>query len=161
MLMFNEKNQTVRLDGLTQPMLSSHFWVLNLPEQDFMLTPLLSLEQTTGPALELLINEYTHIIPTSWNLLICDEHTLQLDVIPVAEMAGREMTAFAYGPNVSYPQLPTVTVVNYHASVPVIGPQLTKQQMLCHPISRDQWICISPTDGYNRHLKHAVAGNLV
>lgn len=161
MLMFNEDNDTVRLDSLTQPMLSEYFWVLDLPELDFMLTPLLSLEQTTGPALELMIGNYSHIIPTTWNLLICDEDTLQVDVIQVSELAGREMTAFSYGPRISYPQLPAVTAINYYSAATMISPQLTKQQMLCHPINSSVWICISPTDGYNRHLKNLVAGNLI
>jgi hypothetical protein len=35
------------------------------------------LEETTGPALKIMINKYSFEIPASWNILVVDEETMR------------------------------------------------------------------------------------
>ena len=161
MLIFDEDSRTIEIDSINQPILTTHYWVLDMPQLDFMLTPLVSLEQVTCPTLELNIGGFVFPAPAAWNILVYDPDTLQMDIVPIAETAGREFQAFCYGPRRHYPTPVTITATNYFIEYENVGPLVSKQQMLCHPISPDDWICISSSDGYNKFLKDKTVGSLI
>ena len=38
---------------------------------------------------------------------------------------------------------------------------LSKKQMLCHPINDEQWICIGPTEAFAKKLKDMYVSELL
>ena len=58
-------------------------------------------------------------------------------------------------------EYPRVGSLGYKSDYVNIGPSLGKHQMLCHPISPTEWINVSPSDTYNKHLKNSVIGDIV
>lgn len=161
MLIFDEQNQTVILDDLNAPMVTEYYWILNLESLDFTLTPLLVLEEIICPTIIIGVRGFYFPVPANWNILIVDEETTQLDTVEISELAGRYHTTLLYGPDRSIADYAPVSVYDYKPTYKNIAPSLNKHHMLCHPISPEQWINISPSDTYNKYLKNLIVGDLI
>lgn len=161
MLIFDDKTNTIIIDDIYTPTLSDSFWVLDLELMDFTITPLLTLEEITSQSVKVLVNGYEFSLPTTWNILVIDNETSQLDSVEAGELAGSDFSVFSYGPNKwSFASKP-IRVTDYRPSYSHIAPSLNKHQMLCHPIGPDEWVNVSPSDCFNRYLKGRVAGDLI
>ena len=161
MIIFDEHNHPIILDSIYGPTVTEFMWVLDLSIMDFTLAPLLMLEETICPSMQLCIQGFEFVLPASWSILVYDQETSQLDVVEVSEVAGREFTAFVYGPVSNRPTPASVIATNYYVEYKNIGPSLNKHQMLCHPIGPTEWICVSPSDSYNKYLKDKIVGDLL
>jgi hypothetical protein len=161
MLIFDSESQPIIINSLSGPMVSSHMWVLDLNLLDFTLAPILMLEEVVCPSVEVLINGFQFILPASWFVMVYDKETAQLDVVALADAAGKQFTALMYGPKMSAIAPATITVTNYFSEHKNTGPGLNKQQMLCHPVGPNEWIVISPSDCYNKYLKDIIVGDLI
>lgn len=164
MLIYDDENKTIMLDSIYTPTPTTDMWVLDLNLMDYTLAPLLNLEEIISPSIELLICEFKFAIPANWNILVFAEDTLQLDVIEVADVAGREFTAFVA--DVSHPTstkyLPgTISVTDYQIERLNVAPSLAKHQMLCHPIGPKLWVNVAPSDTYNKYFRDLVVGNIL
>lgn len=161
MLLFDQESKPMLLDNICTPTSVENFWVLDMGMMDFTLTELNTLEESFSPAFELEIQNFKFWVPTRWNILVYDRDTSQVDIVEIAETAGRDFTAFVYGPKKAKPEPATIKVVNYTPNAPHVYPTMTRAQMLCHPISADEFVVISGTDGYNKYLKNIVVGDLI
>lgn len=161
MFLIDNNNETIILDSIHTPTKTDHFWVLDLNILDYTLTPLLILEEIVSPSIEVQISNFRFILPTTWNILVTDEETSQLDVVSVAELPGREFKALVYGPLMSRAKIEPVRVTNYFPNYKNVGPHLNKHQMLCHPISSSSWINVAPSDIFNKHLKNCNVGDII
>ncbi len=164
MLIFDEENRPILLDNIYTPTPTEYLWVLDLSMMDYTLAPLTNLEEIISPSIELMIEGFQFFLPANWNILVYAEDTLQLDVIEIAEVAGREFIAFVIDMSdrgiVKYePGL--ITVTNYVPELDNVAPQLGKHQMLCHPIGPEQWINVAPSDTYNKYFRDAVVGDII
>lgn len=161
MLIFDENNDAIILDGLQGPIPSDYMYVLDLSIMDFTLAPLLIFEEIICPTITIMVSNFAFELPANWNVLVSDEETLQLDVVEVSELAGKEFKALVYGMDMSMPKLEKITVCDYHPNFKNTGPSLNKFQMLCHPISPKTWINVAPSDSYNKYLKNKVIGDIL
>jgi len=161
MLIFDSNSKPIILDSIHTPTLTDHFWVLDLSLMDFTLAPLISLEEVVCPTLLVRIRGFDFALPANWNILVFDSETSQLDVVELSEVCGREFTALCYGPQKNRHTPAIVSVADYYVEHKNIGPLLSKQQMLCHPIGPDEWINVSPSDTYNKYLKDRSVGDLI
>ncbi len=160
MLIFNEDNDAIILDSIQGPTPPEYMYVLDLTMMDYTLAPLLILEEVICPTISLTIRGFNFELPANWNILVTDEETLQLDVVEVSELAGKEFRAMVYGMNMSIVELGKITVNDYFPDFRNIGPSLSKYQMLCHPISPNTWVNVAPSDSYNKYLKDKVVGDI-
>lgn len=161
MLILDEHNEPIIIESIHTTTPTEYFWVLDLNQEDYTLTPLVMLEEVICPTMELQINGFVFEVPASWNILVFDTDTTQLDIIELSEAAGREFTALVYGPTKSYPSPGRVIVTNYFVEHKHVSPSLNKHQMLCHPISATEWINISPSDSFNKYVKNKTVGDIV
>jgi len=161
MLIFDDNSDAVILDSIHTPTLTDHFWILDLEMRDFTLTPLLVLEEIVCPTITIRVGSFTFDLPANWNVLVYAEDTHQLDVVEVAELAGKEFTAMVYGPDAPYVKPGRLTVVDYIPDHRNVAPSLNKHQMLCHPISPDTWINVAPSDAFNKYLKDISVGDIL
>ncbi len=129
--------------------------------RDFTLAPLNVLEEIVCPTVVLRIEGFEFAVPATWNILVFDRDTTQLDTVELSEAGGREFTAMVYGPKLSAPYAGKVSVVDYFIERRNVNPALNKHQMLCHPIGPNAWVNISPTDVYTKYLKDAAVGDLI
>lgn len=144
MLIIDENNSTVILDSIHTPVLSDYFWCFNVTELDFMLSPLNILEEITSPMFTLTMCGFEFMVPANWSILIYDKETAQVDVIELSTAAGKEFTALVYGANAKRAECETIRVTGYYAASQIVAPLMNKHQMLCHPISPEHWVCITP-----------------
>ena len=161
MLVFDNNNEALILESIFVPTIADHIWVLDLTLMDFTLAPLLVLEEIVAPTIELCIEGFRFSLPANWNMLVVDVDTMQLDVIEIKDLAGKEFNALIYGPNASRHELATVSVTDYFPNHHNVGPSLYRHQMLCHPIAPNLWVNVAPSDTYNKYLKNCTAGDLV
>lgn len=161
MLLFDEFNKTHILDSINVPLDIDYFWVLDLSQLDFTLAPLLTLEETICPTLTLEIAGFEFSLPANWNILVFDEETTATDVVDLAGTTGRQFGALVYGPSKTKASSGIITVVDYQPSSKNVSPVLNKNQMLCHPIGMDEWVCISPSDQYSKYLRDVIVGDLI
>lgn len=161
MLIFDENNIPIKLESVHEPTVVNNFWVLDLNIMDFTLTPLLVLEEIVCRTVEIMINGFRFKIPAKWNILILDPCTMQLDVIETRKAAGTDFFAFVYGPNEPMVRPHRIAVTNFYNQHINVGPFLNKNQMACHPISPSKWVCVAPSDPYNKFLKNNIAGDIV
>lgn len=153
MLVCDDHNNTILIDSIHDPIVTSHIWALDLVNMDFTLAPLDVLEEIVCTSIELSIEGFRFTVPSHWYILMYDRETTQLDSICVGEAAGREFTAFVYGPTRTVPDAGYVSVTDYFASHVNTVPALPKTHMVCHPISPDSFVCLSPSDIFNKYLK--------
>ncbi len=161
MLIFDGNSRPMIIDNINGPVITEHMWVLDLQMLDYTLAPLTMLEETITPVIQLMCNGFRFNLPASWNILVYDRDTAQLDVVQLSDCAGREFTAMSYGPKRTYPSPYVITVTDYIVEQKIVGPSLLKHQMLCHPIGYDEWVTVSPTDTYNKYLKNLIVGDLI
>jgi len=162
MLIFDENNDPIIIDNINGPVLSNYFWVLDLDfegEMDFTLTELQFFEEIHCPSLKISIEGFSFFVPSSWNILVMDEETTELDAIQVKKLAGREFTAVVSGPSGNKSRPCVVTVQDYSPDHINVGPLLKKHHMLCHPIGPNEWINIAPSDSH-KYLKDRLIGDL-
>lgn len=161
MLILDQQEQPIVLDSIHTPTLTEHYWILDLNMMDFTLTELDMLEEIIAPSIMVQIKGFQFMLPANWNMLVYDTETLQLDIVEIAELAGREFMAFVYGPDKGKPDPGAVKVVDYKPEYQNVAPSLNKHQMLCHPINPNEWVNVAPSDTYNKYLKNCVVGDLV
>ena len=148
------------LDSINSPVLSDSFWCFDAADQDFCLAPLNILEEITAPTFTVKIGTFSFDVPASWHILIYDPDTMQIDTISLQTAAGKEFTAFIYGPQINHHSGNAITVTDYKHISKNVAPLMNKHQMMCHPVSPNQWVCISPHD-VQKHLKYVFVGNLL
>jgi hypothetical protein len=128
---------------------------------DFTLSSITILEEITAPSMTIQIHGFKFDLPTTWYMLVFDPETMQLDSVCVEDLPGKEFCALVSGPNVQKGLAGNVIVVDYDPRYKNVGPLLNKHQMLCHPISPDLWVNVSPSDCYNKYLKEKIVGDII
>ena len=162
MIFLDENNIPIMIDSIDVPTISEYFWSFSLKEMDFMLTEIKTFEELVTPSLIISVMGYVIELPANWNVLIYSPETSQLDTTEVFRLARINFDVLVY--NHKKDQVSTnvgeATVLDYYPMSKLRTPSLHKNTMLCHPIGPDHWICVAPTDSYNKYLKDRVIGDL-
>jgi len=161
MLIFDENNHAVVIDSVTTPLTTNYFWVLDLEIRDFTLSPFLMLEETVAPHSTLEVLGFQFSLPTTWHLLSYSEETMDIDTVPVKALSGKNFTSFVHGFDASMVIPGKVKIVDYQVEDVSYGPLLNKHQMLCHPISPETWVIVSPSDVFNKYLKGCTVNDML
>lgn len=161
MLIVDENSNSLILDSIHVPTSAKYFWALDLKMQDFTLAELKILEELWAPSIMVSIDGFSFPLPASWNILVMDPETSQLDVVDVASVAGKEFHAMVYDNDRNMASAAIIRAVDYKPEFHNVNPSLNRHHMLCHPISNSSWICVAPNDSYNKYMKNMVVGNLL
>lgn len=160
MLVLDSHNNPMIIDNIYGPNVVDYIWVLDLQLLDFTLAPLNMIEELICSSVQISVNGFEFVVPAEWNILIYDQDTSQLDVVPFSETAGKQFTAMVAGPDHHMPEPHVISMTNYFIEYKNVSPVLNKHQMLCHPIGDNKWIVIGSADGFNKYLKDTIAGQL-
>lgn len=161
MIIFNENSVPILIDNIDIPILVDHYWVLDLEQRDFTITPLKMNEEITTPILTIVIGGTKIDLPASWNILIFSEETFQLDIASVSDLTRNNFSALVYNIQKHKAVAAPIHVVDYKMSGKVHTPSLHKTHMLCTAIGSKEMVCISPTDNYNKYLKNATVSDIL
>lgn len=161
MQILNEHNEIEVLTDLMCDVKGESFWVLDLSIHDFTLWPLTMLEEQTTSAYVLLVGGERVVIPCNWKVMIYDGETSDVDVIDVVDLAGRDFTAFGYGPLRAIPKPLTLKVIDLIHDITFVVPSKHKQHMWCLPVDATTWIVCCDSDVHVKLLKDATVGDLI
>lgn len=161
MLIFDDTSRPIILDSIYTPLVTQHMWILDLNMMDYTLSPITILEEITAPSMMIKIHGFLFMLPTTWYMLVFDTETMQLDSVCVEDLPGKEFSALVAGPIIQKAVPGIVTVVDYDSRFKNVGPLLNKHQMLCHPISPELWVNVTPSDVYNKYLKEKIVGDIL
>ncbi len=164
MVISDENSFPIFIDNIETPTNIKHFWVLQLDlegESDFTLQELVMFAEQTTPTLEFLIDGFLVEAPTNWNILVFSEETGQIDVAEISDLTRSTFTALVYKHATGKVVPGHVQVIDYHWEAHIKSPALNKHTMLCHHVGPDGWVCLAPTDNYNKYLKDSLIGDLM
>lgn len=167
MLVLADYGKPYVIDSLTAPVVIRHHWVFNAPMTDFLLNQITYLEETTGAAVKLRINNTDFWVPSTWFILVTDQDTYQLDTISVQACASTKHIAFAFAPDEMNLRTLSVDVVDYAENMSLVHPMINKGCALVHPVGPAQGVgkqlqlsvIIGPHDLY-KHLTNKVVGDI-
>jgi hypothetical protein len=161
MIISDENSNPIIVDSVETPIRTEFFWVLDLVERDFKLTPLEMIEELHTPTFEISVFGYVIEIPTNWNIMVYSQETTQLDIAEVSELTRGNFTSLGYQHKKDKVAPGKIQVLNYNILSRVHTPSLHKTHMLCHALGPELWICLSPTDNYNKYLKNTTIGDII
>ncbi len=161
MLIFDENTNAILIESITTPITTEYFWVLDLEMMDYTITPLIVLEEVVAPTITVEIQDFSFNLPATWCMLVYGEETMQLDVIEIGELAGKDFTALISGTHLNMAVPGHIKLLDYITEDYNYVPSLTKNQMLCHPVAPNMWVNVAPSDSYNKYLKDLVVGDIL
>jgi hypothetical protein len=162
MMFLDENNVPIVLESIDIPTVSEYFWSFSLKEKDFMLNEIITFEEMEVSSLLVSIMGYVIELPTNWNILIYSPETSQLDILEVYELTKGNFYSVVYNHRKDFVEngVGLVRVIDYYPVSKIRTPSLHKSTMLCHPVGPNHWVCVSPTDNFNKYLKDSVIGDL-
>jgi hypothetical protein len=135
---------------------------------DFILSPITYLEETSGAAIKIRVNNFEFWVPSAWNVLVTDTETYRLDTANIQSCATTPHSVFVFSPNEMKLRLTRVDVIDYSDDMSLVHPMINKGTALVHPIGpslnlleKDMQlaIVIGPHDLY-KYLSNRVVGDL-
>jgi hypothetical protein len=168
MLVLPDYGKPYIIDSLTAPVVIKHNWIFNAPACDFMLSPITYLEETTGAVVKVRINNSEFWVPATWNILVTDRETYQLDTVAIQSCASTKHIAFSFSPDEMKLRTLDVMVVDYAEDMALVHPMISKGTALVHPVGPTVHgigkqlqlsVVIGPHDLY-KHLQNKVIGDV-
>lgn len=162
-----EYNHAYNITSVSEPIVPRHAWYYDALLNDFMLRPLLMLEETTGPTITAKINGELLRIPANWYILMVDDDTKMVDTLSIDRAAGSGYKAFMMHPDLSRYELADVQLLDLEKSESVVHLLVAKQQLVCHPVGEtatskglQMSVLIGPQD-VGRHMGDLTAIDLL
>lgn len=159
-------NHSYHIGSVSEPIIPRYAWYYDALLNDFMLRPLLMLEETTGPTITAEINGEILKVPANWYILMVDDDTKMIDTLPINRAAGSGYKAFMMHPSLSRYELADVKLLDLTQDA-VVHLLISKQQLVCHPVgttksskSLPMCILIGPQD-VGRHMGDLTAIDLL
>ena len=134
MLFLSDLNKPYIVDSLNQPMVVKHHWIFSAHMLDFKINQISYLEESSGPAVKLKVNDFAFFVPASWNILIVDDDTYQIDTVPVTSCSNAKCHAFAMCPTDSKMRMFEVTIEDFEPKMSLVHPMIQRATAICHPI---------------------------
>ncbi len=148
MQILTDFNKPYIIDSLTAPVVVKYNWIFHGPTTDFMLQQIHYLEETTGAAVKVRINNTDFWIPALWNILVTDKETYQIDTVGIQSCASIKHVAFAFSPDESKLRTLDISIVDYCDKMSIVHPMINKSTALVHPVG--------PSVGYGKQVQLAV-----
>jgi hypothetical protein len=167
MLVLADFGKPYVIDSLTSPVAIRHHWIFNAQMTDFMLQQITYLEETTGAAVKLRVNNSEFWVPATWYILVTDRDTYQLDTISVQACSSTKHIAFIFAPDEMNLRTLDIDVVDYVEDISLVHPMINKGSALVHPVGPGQGVgktlqlsvVMGPHDLY-KHLTNKVVGDV-
>lgn len=168
MLILTDYNKPYILTAIDSPIVPKYYWVFNANHLDYLISPLIYLEETTGPAIELEIDGFSFIVPSQWNILVCDKETMYIDTIPIANCSSHTYQALVSASNDLKFRTAEIKINDIFSKKTCVHPMINKGTMMCHPIGTEKnkddnmlSIMLGPYDLYSRYLNKMTVNDIL
>ena len=122
------------IESVSSPIIPKYSWQFDAVLQDFVLKKIMTLEETTGSAVKVRINNFDFIIPTSWNILVVDEDSLYVDTMPIIDAASSGFLAYLMSPLSSQLEKSYIEIIDFLPYETVAHSSIYKNCMMLHPV---------------------------
>lgn len=129
-----ETSKPYSIDSLTSPLAFKYNWMFNASLLDFMLTPITYLEETTGAGVKVRINNTEFWVPSTWQILVTDLDTYQIDTVAITACASTKYVAFSFAPDETSLRTLDIRILDYSDDIAVVHPMIPKATALVHPV---------------------------
>ena len=102
-----------------------------------MLKKILTIEEITGPVVEVSINESSFFIPSSWYIMVVDDDGLYVDTVNIMDSIRDGFQAFCVGSTGSKYTKFKISTVDYKQSHTLTYISIPKYNMMFHPIGNN------------------------
>lgn len=154
------------VDDVSSVIRPRHAWFYDVQVNDFLLKPILMLEETTGPTVTASINGTVVSVPASWYILIVDEETKTVDTVQI-ERASGAFRAYMMHPRLNRYESVDVQLLDLNFNGTVVHLTIPRLTMICHPVgttanSKDlpMSVLIGPQD-IGKHMLNMSAQELL
>lgn len=120
------------IESTSSPIIPQHSWCFDAAALDFMLKPILLLEETEGEAVLTRINNFEFYVPESWHILVVDEDTRLIDTVPIKKAV--KFQAFLMNPTVSTFETSKIVLLDLVPMARLTHVSIPKGCMTCHPV---------------------------
>ena len=134
MQFLTDYNSSYIISNVISPVVPKFNWIFSGELQDFKLERITYLEETTGTAIEVMINKFRFLVPATWHIMICDDETSIVDSIPIANCSTSDFDALLMCPTSSTPVRDKIRVLDLHLNESLSHISVAKGTMLCHPV---------------------------
>lgn len=168
MQILTDYGKSYKIDSLTSPLAVKYNWIFSGPACDFMLQQITYIEETTGPTVKLLINGTELWVPSSWNILVTDRETYQLDTVPVKACSGVKHLAFGFSSDEMKLRTLDINVIDFNDEMSIVHPMISKGTALVSPVGQvnkninqriETCVVLGPFD-LVKHLTNKVVGDI-
>lgn len=133
MQILSEINRPYILDSFTAPLGVSHFWTFSGHMMDFKLEETQYLEEIVGKTIRIRAQNLEIDLPASWHIMILDQETYTIDMVPIAQCASFDQPALLFSPDDSKPKIGKVQVIDFQDRGVCIAPEIPKGSAMIHP----------------------------
>lgn len=133
MQILSEVNKPYIIDSFTAPMGVSHFWSFSGHMLDFKLEEAKYLEEIVGKTIRIRVQNLEIDLPASWNIMIVDQETYTIDMVPIAHCASFDQPVLLFSPEDGKPKVGKATVVDFKDRGVCIAPEIPKGSAMIHP----------------------------
>jgi hypothetical protein len=155
------------IDAVTGPVVPRHAWFYDVLVNDFLLKPIVMLEETVGPTVKVRINAFDFFVPASWFILIVDDETKQVDTVPITQCSSSTFKAFMMHPQLNRYELSPVQLLDLDPHGSVVHLLIPRSTLICHPVgptaaSKDlSMSCLIGSQDVGRHMGDLSAQELL
>ena len=161
MILVNTYNEPTPINGLTDAKNIDGFLYYDLQRRDYFASPISAVVELQSSALTLAINNNFLHLPVDWYTIVCDKMSGVIDTIQIHELTNTNFKLFAVGPIHHTVTELGYRVANFEQCKTFFYPMFTKQQMLCVAATPTKWILITPSDTYQKYVKHISPAELL
>lgn len=136
MIVLPEYGYPYAIDSVSEPIVPKYTWFYDTALNDFVLRPIRLLEETTGPAVLVQINNSQFMVPASWYLLVVDETTKLVDTVQIAECKSDSYEAFLMHPDESSYSTAPIALIDLSMQESCVHVMIPKQHMMLHPVGK-------------------------
>jgi hypothetical protein len=122
------------IDNVNGPVVPKYCWFYDAELNDFLLRPILLLEETRGWTVKLSINGLTFMVPASWNLLVVDVETKIIDTVQVAKCNSNSYQAFLMSPEEGNYRMAPIVLLDLFKDEACVHVMIPRMHMLVHPV---------------------------
>ena len=119
---------------MTGPVVPRHAWFYDATHNDFMLKPIMMLEETIGPTVKVRINTFDFYVPASWYILVVDDDTKQVDTVPITQCSSSTFKAFMMHPQLNRYELSSIQLLDLDLQGVVVHLLIPRMTLVCHPV---------------------------
>lgn len=170
MLIYTDYNRPLIIDSLDAPLVTKHHWILSGTMKDFKLSTIPFIEETRGPAIEIMVEGFRFFVPASWNIMVVDKDLMILDTVPIANCSTGSHKVLLFSSLDSRVRTADIVVTDLHPDYSCFHPMIAKGTMLCHPVGPESRyddienilnVMIGPHDLYSKYIKNMSAAELM